>query len=140
MPSRKHSKKSQLAAWLSEHQPQIVDTGVREEIARAIAPVSPRYLRELLRDSGAALDPLVEGVRQDSWENLERTLSALAEVYEAARERGDAASQRECRRLVIEAKDHAKWRRRDEMAAWMLTWLENPTVFPVWVRLLPPRN
>jgi hypothetical protein len=44
---------------------------------------------------------------------------------------------------VIEAKEHARWAARNpdkrteklEMALWMLTWLENPPLFPQWVRL-----
>jgi len=44
---------------------------------------------------------------------------------------------------VIEAKDHARWAARsaekravkEEMAMWMLTWLENPPLFRDWVAL-----
>ena len=44
---------------------------------------------------------------------------------------------------MIEAKDHARWAARNpekraekqEMALWMLTWLENPPLFPQWVKL-----
>ena len=47
------------------------------------------------------------------------------------------------RRVVIEAKEHARWAARkperrvekEEMALWMLTWLENPPLFPQWVQL-----
>ncbi len=44
------------------------------------------------------------------------------------------------RRLVIVAKDHARWASRkhpekEEMLLWMTTWLENPAVFPGWVKL-----
>jgi hypothetical protein len=96
--------------------------------------VSESYLRRLVRECGIPLDPLVEGVRQSSFGELERTLLALAAVDRAA-----------ARRLVIEAKDHARLasRRlagsaradREEMILWMLTWLENPDAFPVWLRL-----
>jgi hypothetical protein len=58
-------------------------------------------------------------------------------------ERGGTALRTSVRRLVIEAKDHARWAARkperrtekEEMALWMLTWLENPPLFPQWVRL-----
>jgi hypothetical protein len=58
-------------------------------------------------------------------------------------ENGDAARRTSIRRLVINAKDHARWAARkpekradkEEMALWMLTWLENPPLFPQWVRL-----
>ncbi len=101
--------------------------GIRE----ALGPISDSYLRRLLRDSGAPLDPLVEGVRQTGFDELERTLLALLDCDRA-----------EARPLVIEAKEHAKLAlkrkpdaAREEMILWMLTWLENPDAFPVWLRL-----
>lgn len=105
------------------------------------APISEGYLRRLLRQSGVAMAPLVEGVRQDSLEELERSLRALGEEYAAAVAAGDVARARACRRPAIEAKNHARWALRrgadravkDEMILWLLTWLENPAVFPVWV-------
>jgi hypothetical protein len=45
---------------------------------------------------------------------------------------------------VITAKDHARWAakkaetkrpEKEEMMLWMLTWLENPPLFPEWIRL-----
>jgi len=89
------------------------------------------------------LAPLVDGVRQESFEQLRASLTALAEGYAA----GDPETARRARRLVIEAKDHARWAARspktspekkaekEEMISWMLTWLENPGVFSTWVRL-----
>lgn len=86
-----------------------------------------------------ALAPLIEGVRQDSFEVLEGSLLKLLAEYES----GDAARRSRARNLVIEAKDHARLAARkpglrpdkQEMILWMLTWLENPAVFPDWVRL-----
>jgi len=104
-------------------------------------------LRRLLRSSGLPLAPVVEGVRQDSFAELERTLLALERELEAALEAGDEARARACRRAVIEAKDHARLALRNprthpdkaackqEMILWMLTWLENPGVFPAWLGL-----
>jgi len=85
-------------------------------------------------------------VRQESFESLERTLLALHEEYMKARDAADRQRQRQCRQLVIEAKDHARWalrrakddqqkRQRQEMIQWMLVWLENPEIFPQWLRL-----
>jgi hypothetical protein len=97
----------------------------------------------MLRESGVALAPLVEGVRQDTFEDLERTLLALEREYAA----GDEARRSACRREVIAAKDRARWAQRRlaeadprreiraEMFLWMLTWLENPSVFPAWLAL-----
>ena len=85
------------------------------------------------------MEPLVAGVDQSSFQALEASLLALLEVYHEG-------SERACRRLVIQAKDHARWasrrakdeakrREKQEMVEWMLTWLENPAVFPPWARI-----
>jgi hypothetical protein len=58
-------------------------------------------------------------------------------------EHGDAARRTSVRRLMIAAKDHARWAARkpekraekEEMALWLLTWLENPPLFRQWIRL-----
>lgn len=93
------------------------------------------------------LDPLVEGVCQDAFPALERTLLALAEQYRRAVETGERERAAACRRLAIVAKDHARWvlrnprssaekkAQKQEMLLWLMTWLENPAVFPAWVRL-----
>jgi len=62
----------------------------------------------------------------------------MLDVYRAAIETGDRERARYCRRQVIAAKDRAKFLARhkpekEEMAQWMLVWLENPEVFPAWV-------
>ena len=106
-----------------------------EAVKRLFGPISDSYLRKVLLGSGAPLDPLVEGVRQDSFEALERTLLQLQELYV----QGAAGT----RSMVIQAKDHAKLAARRESAAsvkqemvlWMLTWLENPALFPDWLAL-----
>lgn len=110
---------------------------------RLLAPVSESYLRRLLREfareSGLPLAPLIEGVRQESFEALEASLLRLFEEYE----KGDPARRLKVRKMVIEAKDHARLAARkpelreakEEMILWMLTWLENPPVFPHWVGL-----
>jgi hypothetical protein len=118
-----------------------------QELLERLAPISESYLRRLLRASGALLSPLVEGVRQDSFAELERTLLAIGREYAQARAAGDRDRARACRRLVILAKDHARWAlrnsrtppdkkaRKEEMVLWMLTWLENPEAFPPWLTL-----
>ena len=102
-------------------------------------PISDNYLRRLLRESEIALTPLVEGVRQESFEALEASLLRLLAEYE----HGDSQRRLAVRRLVIAARDHARWASRqaaksakkEEMSLWMVTWLENPPLFPGWVRL-----
>ncbi len=112
-----------------------------------LAPVSDSYLRHLLRSSGIPLDPVVEGVRQDSLEALERTLLALAEAYSQAIQCGDKGRTALCREAVITGREHARLAtsragapaelkaRKEEMASWMLVWLENPAIFPAWLAL-----
>lgn len=117
-----------------------------EALRRRFAGVSEGYLRRLVRDSGLPMDPLVEGVRQENYDELARTLLALHAEYSRAAKAGDQERQTACRRLVIEAKDHARWAARrakdpakreakEEMASWMLVWLETPDAFPVWLDL-----
>lgn len=121
MPSRKVRLTEYLAGV------DLVDWPKWQSLHAALAPISGAYLRKLLRQSGVALSPQVEGVRQEDFEQLERTLLAT---------RDPAA--------VLEAKRHAELARRSpnahravktEMIEWMRVWLETPSAFPVWVRL-----
>ena len=134
--AKKRGKRSELAEWLDRARPSRIAEAEFASIRQALAPVSESYLRKLLRESGVELAPMVEGVRQASFDELEASLLALVDEYT----RGDRARQMAVRRLVITAKDHARWASRkhpekEEMALWMTTWLENPTVFPEWVKL-----
>jgi hypothetical protein len=119
----------------------MVTEAEQAELRARLAPISDSYLRRLLRATGWPLAPLVAGVRQESLEELERSLRELGEVYAQATQAGDAVRARLVRRLVIDAKDHARWALRrghpekEETILWLLTWLENPGVFPAWVGL-----
>ncbi len=101
--------------------------------------MTDRTLRRLLRESGWALHPLVEGVRQESFDELGRTLLNLVAEYANS----NAGGRQACRDAVITARDHARFALRsaarraekEEMILWMRTWLENPPVFPVWLEL-----
>jgi hypothetical protein len=122
------------------------------ELRERLAPISGAYLQKLVRASGIPLDPVVEGVRQDSFDELERTLTGIGEEYAKALESGDTARAAGCRQAVITGKEHAHLaaRRRgvspetrvlkEEMAAWMLLWLENPAIFPTWLSLRKKRG
>lgn len=93
------------------------------------------------------LAPLVEGVRQDSFEELERTIDAVAREYDAALAAEDRNRARLCREAIITAKDHARLAARsskssmekkvekEEMILWLTVWLENPAVFATWREL-----
>lgn len=97
--------------------------------------LSESYLRKKLMERGHPMEALVEGVRQDSVENLEQTLGALAVVY--------GVHPNLARGKVLEARRHLDFALRREpgnplrQAALLhlRTWLENPTVYPLWARL-----
>jgi hypothetical protein len=136
---KKRGKRAELGDWLSARPGLEVGEADFEELRRALAPVSENYLRKLLRESGAPLSAMVDGVRQASLDELESSLARLLEEYET----GDPAHRARIRQMLILSKDHARWaarnpeRRleREEMGLWMLTWLENPPVFRQWARL-----
>ena len=137
------SKQAKLEAWMQERAPAQVSLQDFDELRRLLAPVTESDLRHRLRETGAALHPLVAGVNQDTLTALRDTLLALAEWYES----GDNETRRLTRQIVITAKDHAKLAAsnqrvadekralKSEMAGWMLTWLENPSIFPLWVSI-----
>jgi hypothetical protein len=155
----KRGKRAQLENWLSHRgggQCPAAPIGEAEfaGLLTSLAPISESYLRKLLRDSGAPLTPIIAGVRQATLAELEASLLALLDEYE----RGDPPRRAAVRRLVITAKDHARWASRksppgsssespstepasnkpankSEMILWMVTWLENPPVFREWVKL-----
>lgn len=136
---RKRTKKRDLANWLDQTKTERIGETEWEKLLAVLAPISESYLRRLLRESGVPLTPVIEGVRQESFDVLESSLTGLLGDYEAA----DPVKRRRIRALVITAKDHARLAARreekraekEEMALWMLTWLENPPLFRQWVRL-----
>lgn len=103
-------------------------------------------MRRLLADAGIRVEPPFGGVRQTSFDELERSLLELEEVYTRARKTGERARAQQCRNAVIQAKDHArlaargartspeKKAQKEEMIRWMLVWLENPGIFSAWVK------
>ena len=144
---RAPGKKQRMLAWLAERGWERVSEARAEELGAAFPECSVETQRAALLQSGLALDPLVEGVCQQSYERLEATLNTLLHEYEAAKECGNAPRCQIVRALVIRAKNHAelaahnpkthdeKRAEKIEMAAWLRTWLENPPVFPSWAGL-----
>jgi hypothetical protein len=145
VPTRNKSVKQQLRQYLAAETPQAITGEVWENLLVRLAPVSESYLRGLLRDTGLPFEQPWAGIRQHTFEELEQSLREMLAVYRVAIERGDRERARDCRRQVISAKDRARFLARnpntaaekkaqkEEMAAWMLIWLETPEVFPVWV-------
>jgi len=140
MPKAKaRTKRADLLRWLERMRPARIGEMEWAMLHVDLAPISGSHLRRLLRESGVPLAPLVEGVRQENFDALESSLLGFLQEYE----RADVAGRLSVRQVVIEAKEHARWAARvperraekEEMALWMLTWLENPPLFPQWVRL-----
>jgi len=145
VPSANKSVKQQLGDYLAANQPAAITEAVWHDLLQRLAPVSESYLRDLLRATGLPFDQPYSGIRQHTFEELEQSLLEMLQVYREALGAGDRGRARYCRRQVIAAKDRAKWMavtprstpekrtQKEEMAQWMLVWLENPEVFPAWV-------
>jgi hypothetical protein len=120
VPSRK-TRLNELLVHVS-----LVDLAVWLRLKETLAPISDSYLRRLLRASSVPLTPEVEGVRQENFAELERTLLAAspAAVREAKRHAELALRSPKVNRAV-----------KTEMIEWMRVWLETPSAFPIWVKL-----
>ena len=139
------SVKQRLREYLAGAQPAAITEAVWRELLERLAPVSESYLRELLRETVLPFEQPYAGIRHHTFEELEQSLREMLPVYTDALAAGDRQRARYCRRQVIGAKDRARFLARDrrtpperkarkeEMAQWMLVWLENPEVFPAWV-------
>jgi hypothetical protein len=111
------------------------------EWAQMLAAV-PKASPEDLSDFDIPVDPPWCGVRQHTLDELEASLTSLTGSYE---NRPDLRAF--SRKVVIRAKDRAKWASKSrhvaehkrslkaEMAGWMLVWLCDPALFPAWVRI-----
>lgn len=107
----------------------------------------PDVSEATIRDAGIPIEQPWRGVAQHTLDELESSLRELSEVYAA---RPDL--RRYCREQVIAAKDRARWasrslhageekrRLKNEMVEWMLVWLGDPAMFPVWVGVRRERD
>jgi hypothetical protein len=137
--SGKISRRRQLQEYLQRSRWSVIGEPEFRQLVTDLAPIPEDALRRLLRDCDTPLAPLVEGVRQGSFDELERTLTALAGEYAVSA----PGRRRAIRRLVIVARDRARLAARrggkaaakTEMALWMDTWLGNPEAFPLWLGL-----
>ena len=145
MAAGNRSIKQQLREYLAARQPPVIAEAVWRDLLQLLAPVSESYLRELLRATGLPFDQPYAGIRQHTLEELEESLLGMWRIYSEAMDAGARERARYCRRQVIAAKDRAKFlaasprtsperkAEKQEMAQWMLVWLENPAVFPAWL-------
>ena len=145
MPNK--SRKQALREFLAARQVTAIGEEEWVEALRTLAPVSESYLRDLLHETGLPFAQPYAGIRQKSFAELEHDLRGMLPIYEDAMRTGDRQRARYCRRQVIAAKDRARFlagrpttspekkAQKEEMAAWMLVWLENPAIFPAWVEI-----
>jgi hypothetical protein len=145
MPDR--SRKQALREFLATRGIAEIGEAEWQAALRELAPISESYLRDLLRATGLPFAQPYAGIRQKSFEELEQSLREMLVVYAEATRVADRQRARYCRRQVIAAKDRARFAahnpktspekkaQKEEMAQWMLVWLENPEVFPAWVEI-----
>src|SRR5690348_9261690 len=149
------SVKQQLRDFPASEPPAAVTESLWHDLRKRMAPVSESYLRDLLRDTGLPFEQPYSGIRQHTWEELEQSLREMQAIYSEASAAGNRERARYCRRQIIAAKDRARFlarnphlspekrEQKEEMAQWMLVWLENPEVFPAWVearKRIAPRH
>jgi hypothetical protein len=139
------STRKRLREYLESEQTAEITEAVWKDLLKRLAPVSESYLRDLLRTTGLPFAQPYAGVEQHTLEQLEASLRGMLQVYTEAMSAGNRERARYCRRQLIAAKDRAKFLAqspkstperqalKQEMAQWMLVWLENPEVFPAWV-------
>jgi hypothetical protein len=145
MPDK--SRKQALLEFLAAEPITAIGEAQWQAALRTLAPISESYLRDLLRETGLAFAQPYAGIRQKSFADLERDLREMLAIYSEAMRAGDRQQARYCRRQAIAAKERARFvarnprtspekkAQKEEMAQWMLVWLENPEVFPAWVEI-----
>lgn len=113
------------------------------QIRAAFPGNSTQLLNDVLAGAGINVEQPFRGVDTGSLEGLELTLRELSEYYAAA----SPEARRGCREMVIAAKERARFASRGasveparrefkaRMVQWMLVWLEDPAVFPIWATL-----
>jgi hypothetical protein len=131
------SKRQRARDYVAEHGWSRIGEAEWAELRAALPDVSETTLREC----GVPIDSPWRGIHQHTLDELEASLVEFSEVYE---HRPDLHTA--CRAQVIAAKDRARWLSRSpridaekrqlktEMTDWLLVWLDDPAIFPVWVR------
>ncbi|MCC6264948.1 MAG: hypothetical protein IT169_15335 [Bryobacterales bacterium] len=147
-------RRAAIAALIERERWQVVDSAAWEVLRNAFSTVSESTLRHDLLASGFPLQPMVEGVRFDTLEELARSLTALAECERRAAETARNGMISPARKCVLEARRKAeavlrnpsvsaeKHEAMEEKFLWLRTWLENPELFVDWapLRLRQIRN
>ena len=137
--SRKRiTKKQRVIDLAAERGWSVIGEQEWHELRAVLSDVS----EVTIRSAGVPIRAPWKGVIVHSIDELETSLREFSEVYE---HRPDL--RRYCRDEVIAAKDRARWaslssrvdeHKRElkaEMVEWMLVWLDDPAVFPIWAQL-----
>jgi hypothetical protein len=115
---------------------------IGEDQWNEIRAALPDLPESTIRTSGLEIHAPWCGVNAYSFEDLDASLRAYCTVYES---RPDL--RRYCRDEVIATKERARWAAKNpkvdenkramkaEMVEWMLVWLDDPSVFPLWAQL-----
>ncbi len=92
-----------------------------------------------MSESRILVDQPYRGVETKTLDGLEESLKAMTQVYER-----EGALRKMCRSAVIAVKDRTRFASKNqkvdpakralkaEMVEWMLVWLDDPGMFPVW--------
>jgi len=130
------AKKQRVREFAAARGWQRIGESEWNELRAALPDISAATMRQ----SGLPIGAPWCGVRQHTFEELEESLREFSATYEA---RPDL--RKLCREMIIAAKDRAKLLahksnidqkvrdRKAAMAEWMLIWLGDPAIFPVWV-------
>ncbi len=136
------TNRQKLTNYLAARQWASIGKTEWEQLRGDVPEIAENSLREILQESGLEIEQPYCGVQQKSLAALERSLLDLKRVYS---EQPDRAAI--CRKLVIQAKDRARFAARnrnvaeatramkEEMVRWMLVWLDDPSMFETWVRI-----
>ncbi len=137
--SKKLSKKARVQQFVRDCGWDRVGRAEWKTLREHFAQTSESTVRDALAELPVPVEQPFAGVGTKTLEELERSLIAMAASYPSAR--------RECREVVIAAKDRTRFAAgnakatpekralKAEMVEWMLVWLGDPAMFPAWVEL-----
>jgi hypothetical protein len=135
---RKPTKKDVLRQFAADRGWSEIGEEQWTQMRAALPDISASTIRE----SGLEIRAPWCGVNAHTFEDLDASLRAFSAVYAA---RPDL--HRYCRDEVIATKERARWAAKNpkvdenkramkaEMVEWMLVWLDDPSVFPLWAQL-----
>ena len=83
-----------LGEYLAQRNLSAISEREWRELTARLAPVSESYLRRLVADTGIPVEPPFGGVRQKTFDELERSLLEMEEAYTRASGSGGTATTR----------------------------------------------